>query len=80
MDLKRKYEALINEKEVIFKNNLSVKMTKCDHCKFHGHFSFTCPIRKHVPYKVRQVWVPKGTRDLVTKSQRSKAIWVPKIK
>ena len=55
-------------------------MMKCNYCKFHGHSSRTCLIKRNVSYRIRQVWIPKGTRDLVTNSQGPKAIWVPKSK
>ena len=80
LSLKMKFEELINEKQNVFNNPSHPKMMKCNYCKFHGHSSFTCPIKRNIPYKFRQVWVPKGTRDLVTNSQGPKAIWVPKSK
>lgn len=35
----------------------------------HGHITHTCPIKKMTKYKIIQVWVPKGTRDLVSNVQ-----------
>ena len=79
-DLKRKIESLEQEKKIIFDKSLQVYMTKCSHCKFHGHNLHTCPIKKRTQFKVRQVWVPKGTRSFETNTQGPKAIWVPKTK
>ena len=53
-------------------------MTKCTHCNYHGHSLNVFPIKRRIPYNFRQVWVPKGTRDLVINFQGPKAIWVPK--
>ena len=72
--LKEKCEGLMNGNSVLSKNKSCTKMTKCTHCKFHGHSFNTCPIRRKLLYKFRQVWVPKETRDLVTNSQGPKAI------
>ena len=80
LSLKEKCEGLINKKIVLTKTIASTKMTKCIHCKFHGHSLNICPIRRKIPYKFIQVWVPKRTRDLMTNSQGPKAIWVPKSK
>ena len=55
-------------------------MTKCIHCNYYGHSLNACPIRRRIPCKFRQVWVPKATRDLMTNSQGPKTIWVPKSK
>ena len=70
----------MNEKIVIAKTISCTKMTKCTHCNYHGHSLNTCHIRRKIPYKFRQVWVPNRTRDLVTNSQGPKAIWIPKSK
>ena len=78
--LKEKCEGLMNRNNVPSKTISCTKMTKCTHCNYHGHYLNACPIRKRIPYKFRSVWVPKGIRDLVTNSQGSKAIWVPKSK
>ena len=78
--LKEKCEGLTNEKIVLAKNVSCFKMTKCTHCNYNGHSLSTCLIRRKIPYKFRQLWVPKGTRDLVTNFQGPKAIWVPKSK
>ena len=66
--LKEECEGLINEIIVLDKNVSCIKMTKCTHCNYHGHSLNACPIRRNIPYKFRQVWAPKGTRDLVTNS------------
>ena len=79
-DLKRKIDSLEQEKKIIFDKSLQVYMTKCSYCKFHGHTQHTCPIKKRTHFKVRQVWVPKGTRSFETNTQGPKAIWVPKTK
>ena len=78
--MKEKCEGLINEKIVLAKNVSCFKMTKCIHCNYNGHSLNTCPIKRKFSYKFKQVWVPKGTRDLVTNSQGPKTIWVPKSK
>ena len=78
--LKEKCEGLINKNNVLSKNISCTKMTKCNHCNYHGHSLNAYPIRRRIPYKFRQVWVPKGIRDLVTNSQGPKAIWIPKSK
>ena len=75
---KEKYEGLMNKNNVPSKAISCTKMTKCTHCNYYGHSLNTCPIRRKIPYKCRQVWVPKGTRDLVINFQGPKAIWVPK--
>ncbi|KAL4277840.1 hypothetical protein GQ457_03G007940 [Hibiscus cannabinus] len=46
----------------------------------HGHSLHTCPIKKRKSYRIRQVWVPKGTRDIEINVNGSKAIWIPKSK
>ena len=71
--LKEKCESLINENIMFSKNISCTKITKCTHCNYHGHSLNTCPIRRKVLYKFRQVWVSKQTKDLVTNSQGSKA-------
>ena len=70
----------MNRNNMLAKNASCTKMTKCTHCNYHGHSLNACLIRRRIPYKFRQVWVPKGTRDLVTNPQGPKAIWVPKSK
>lgn len=55
-------------------------MAKREHRHFHGHTLRTCPIKKRIQHKFRQVWVPKGTRDIVTNVQGPKAIWMVKFK
>ncbi|XVF73884.1 hypothetical protein PTKIN_Ptkin13bG0016800 [Pterospermum kingtungense] len=80
VNLKMKLEELLKEKQKDLNDSFNAKMTKCAHCKFHGHIALTCPIRRKAQYRIRQVWIPKGTRDMVTNPQGPKAIWVPKIK
>ena len=80
LDLKVKLESLTKEKEIIFNNSSCHIMVKCSHCRYHGHFLHTCPIKRRKTYKVRQVWVPKGTRDIEINVNGSKAIWIPKSK
>ncbi|GMI69743.1 hypothetical protein HRI_000643600 [Hibiscus trionum] len=80
LDLKVKLESLTKEKEIIFNNSSCHIMAKCSHCHYHGHSIHTCPIKKRQSYRIRQVWVPKGTKDIVTNVNGSKAIWIPKIK
>ncbi|XVF61056.1 hypothetical protein PTKIN_Ptkin08bG0098300 [Pterospermum kingtungense] len=80
LDLKMKLEELLHEKQKALNDSLNAKLTKCAHCKFHGHIALTCPIRRKVQYRIRQAWIPKGTRDMVTNPLGPKAIWVPKIK
>ena len=55
LNLKEKCEGLINVKIVLTKTISSTKMTKCTHCKFHGHSLNICPIRRKIPYKFIQV-------------------------
>ena len=66
--LKEKCEGLTNEKVMLAKNVSCIEMTKCTHCNYYGHSLNTCRIRRKIPYKCKQVWVPKRTRDLVTNS------------
>ncbi|GMI77659.1 hypothetical protein HRI_001435200 [Hibiscus trionum] len=80
LDLKVKLESLAKEKEIIFNNSSHPIMTKCSHCHYHGHSMHTCPIKKKKSYRIRQVWVPKGTRDIEINFNGSKAIWIPKSK
>ncbi|XVF74106.1 hypothetical protein PTKIN_Ptkin13bG0033500 [Pterospermum kingtungense] len=80
LDLKMKLEELLNEKQKTLNDSFNAKITKCAHCKFHGHSVSSCPIKRKAPYRIRQLWIPKGTRDIVTNFQGPKAIWVPKIK
>ena len=80
MFLKEKCEGLMNRNNVPSKTISCTKMTKCTHYNYHGHSLNACLIRRIIPYKFRQVWVPKGIRDLVTNFQRPKTIWVPKSK
>ncbi|KAL4360640.1 hypothetical protein GQ457_04G022290 [Hibiscus cannabinus] len=80
LDLKVKLESLIKEKEIIFCNSSCQIMIKCSHCNYHGHSIHTCPIKKRKSYRIRQVWVPKGTRDIAINVNGSKAIWIPKSK
>ena len=79
-DLKKKIESLERENKIILDKSFQAAMTKCDYCKYHGYTLYTCPIKKRTQYKLRQVWVPKGTTNLVTNVQGPKAIWVSKIK
>ena len=74
--LKEKCEGLMNRNNEPSKTISCTKMTKCTHCNYHGHSLNTFPIRRKIPYKFRQVWLPKGTRDFETNSQGPKAIWV----
>ena len=78
--LKEKCESLINEKIVLAKNISCTKITKCTYCNYYDYSLNTCLIRRKILYKFMQVWVPKGTRDLMTNSQGPKANWVPKSK
>ena len=80
LSLKMKFEKLISEKQKVLNNPSHPKMIKCNYCKFHGYSPFTCLIKRNVSYRIRQVWIPKETRDLVSNSQGPKAIWVRKIK
>ncbi|KAL4366432.1 hypothetical protein GQ457_05G019620 [Hibiscus cannabinus] len=80
LDLKVKLESLTKEKEIISNNSSCHIMAKCSHCHYHGHSLHTCPIKKRKSYRIRQVWVPKGTRDIEINVNGSKAIWIPKSK
>ncbi|KAL4278657.1 hypothetical protein GQ457_03G026250 [Hibiscus cannabinus] len=80
LDLKVKLESLTKEKEIISNNSSCHIMAKCSHCHYHGHSMHTCPIKKRKSYRIRQVWVPKGTRDIEFNVNGSKAIWIPKSK
>ncbi|GMI78148.1 hypothetical protein HRI_001484100 [Hibiscus trionum] len=80
LDLKVKLESLAKEKEIIFNTSSHPIMTKCSHCHYHDHSLHTCPIKKKKSYKIRQVWFPKGTRDIEINVNGSKAIWIPKSK
>ncbi|KAL4278839.1 hypothetical protein GQ457_03G025240 [Hibiscus cannabinus] len=80
LDLKVKLESLTKEKEIISNNSSYPIMTICSYCHYHGHSIHTCPITKRKSYRIRQVWVPKGTRDIVVNVNGSKAIWIPKSK
>lgn len=64
--MKKKFDALMNEKQEFLDKSLSAKMIKCSFCNFHGHTIHTYLVRKKVPFRIRQVWVPKVTRDLVS--------------
>ena len=55
LSLKEKCEGLINGHSVLFKNISCTKMTKCNHCNFHCHSLNTCPIKRKILYKFRQV-------------------------
>ncbi|XVF44061.1 hypothetical protein PTKIN_Ptkin02bG0090200 [Pterospermum kingtungense] len=37
LDLKMKLEDLLNEKQNTLNDSFNSKITKCAHCKFHGH-------------------------------------------
>ncbi|KAL4290833.1 hypothetical protein GQ457_14G020630 [Hibiscus cannabinus] len=80
LGLEVKLESLTKEKEIILYNSSCHIMAKCSHCHYHGHSLHTCPIKKKKSYRIRQVWVPKGTRDNETNINGSKAIWIPKSK
>ncbi|KAL4312259.1 hypothetical protein GQ457_01G026230 [Hibiscus cannabinus] len=80
LDLKVKLESLTKEKEIISNNSSCHIMAKCSHCHYRGHSLHTCPIKKRKSYRIRQVWVPKGTRDIEINVNGSKAIWIPKSK
>ncbi|KAL4351402.1 hypothetical protein GQ457_06G010700 [Hibiscus cannabinus] len=80
IDLKVKLGSLTKEKEIISYNSSCHIMEKCSHCHYHGHSIHTCPIKKRKSYRIRQVWVPKGTRDIEINVNGSKAIWIPKSK
>ncbi|KAL4278688.1 hypothetical protein GQ457_03G010660 [Hibiscus cannabinus] len=80
LDLKVKLGSLTKEKEIILYNSSCHIMAKCSHCHYHGHSIHTCPIKKRKSYRIRQVWVPKGTRDIEINVNGSKAIWIPKSK
>ncbi|KAL4352636.1 hypothetical protein GQ457_06G007870 [Hibiscus cannabinus] len=80
LDLKVKLESLTKEKEIISNNSSYPIMTICSHCHYHGHSIHTCPIKKRKSYRIRQVWVSKGTRDIEVNVSGSKAIWIPKSK
>ncbi|XVF56375.1 hypothetical protein PTKIN_Ptkin06aG0115300 [Pterospermum kingtungense] len=55
LNLKMKFEKLMNERENFLNNSIHVNMTKCTYCKFHGHSVSTCPIKRKAPYRIRQV-------------------------
>lgn len=76
----QKYEELINENKSFSRKTYVPKWAIAIIVIFHGHSSITCPNRRHAPFKIRQVWVPQGTRDMVTNPQGLKAIWVPRTK
>ncbi|KAL4363351.1 hypothetical protein GQ457_04G019590 [Hibiscus cannabinus] len=78
--LKVKLENLTKEKEIISYNSSCHIMVKCSHCHYHGHSLHTCQIKKIKSYRIRQVCVPKGTRDIEINVNGSKAIWIPKSK
>ncbi|KAL4354756.1 hypothetical protein GQ457_06G014340 [Hibiscus cannabinus] len=78
--LKVKLESLTKEKEIISYNSSCHIMAKCSHCYYHGHFMHTCSIKKRKSYMIRQVGVPKGTRDIEINVNGSKVIWIPKSK
>ena len=46
LSLKMKFEDLINEKQNVLNNLSHPKMSKCNYCKFHGHTTCTCPIKR----------------------------------
>ncbi|EOX93824.1 Uncharacterized protein TCM_002768 [Theobroma cacao] len=71
-DVKKKFEDLKNEKHKVFMDSSFSRMIKCNHCTFHDHSSFACPIRKHLFYRIRQMWVPKETLCYETNFQGSK--------
>ncbi|KAL4324237.1 hypothetical protein GQ457_11G023310 [Hibiscus cannabinus] len=77
---KVKLESLTKEQEIISNNSSCHIMAKCSHCHYHGHSLHNCPIKKRKSYRIRQVWVPKGTRDIEINVNGSKAIWIPKSK
>ncbi|XVF61232.1 hypothetical protein PTKIN_Ptkin08bG0113600 [Pterospermum kingtungense] len=55
LKMKMKMEKLLSEKQRALNDSLNIKMTKCTYCKFHGHIVHTCPIKRNVPYRIRQV-------------------------
>ena len=59
----------------ILKRPKSIEL-KCKYCSFHGHTIRKCPIRNGKPYRIKKVWVPKGT--IKTNLLGPKTIWVPK--
>ncbi|KAL4302875.1 hypothetical protein GQ457_10G021220 [Hibiscus cannabinus] len=75
-----KHESLTKEKEIILNNSYYLIMKICSHYHYHGHSIYTCPLKKRKSYRIRQVWVPKGTRDIEINVNRFKAIWIPKSK
>ncbi|KAL4378862.1 hypothetical protein GQ457_02G023850 [Hibiscus cannabinus] len=80
LDLKFKLESITKGKEIISYNSSCHIMAKCSHCHHRGHSLHTCPIKKRKSYRIRQVWVSKGTRDIEINVNGSKAIWIPKSK
>ena len=46
LSLKMKFEELISEKQNVLNNPSHPKMMKFNYCKFHGHTTCTCPIKK----------------------------------
>ena len=80
LDLKMKFEKVLNEKQNFLNDSLNTEMTQFNYVHSYGHFSYTCHNRKHAHHRIRQVWIVKGTRDLCTNSHGPKVIWVPKVK
>ena len=69
-NLKQKYY-----KNYFVKNTSINDKIVCHYCNQNGHMSFSRPIKRKVYYRVKCVWVPKGT---IANIQGPKSIWVPK--
>ena len=47
----------------------------CHYCNKNGHMSYGCSVKKNAYYRIKYIWVSKGT---ITNAQGSKKLWVPK--
>lgn len=70
LNLKQKYD-----KNYFVKSTSTNNQVVCHHCNQDGHMKNRCPVKQNAYYRIKCIWVPKGT---VANTQGSKSIWVPK--
>ena len=64
----------------VFVKQESLKNDAYSYCGMHGHYAFSCKLRRTRHVEVKQIWVPKGTvlPNLVDTNQKGpKKIWIP---